>query len=71
MKFGEGTVSALEPLLDTERAAALIGVLPETLEVWRCTRRYDLPFIKVGRAVRYRPSDIQKWLESRTVGIVA
>lgn len=49
-------------------AAEYIGVTPRTLEVWRCTKRYQIPFIKVGRLVKYRKSALDAFLESRTVG---
>ena len=50
-------------LLTTEQAAAYLGVKPRSLEVWRCVGRYDLPYIKVGRLVRYRRSDLDAFLE--------
>jgi excisionase family DNA binding protein len=53
-------------LLTPPEAAAYIGVTENTLSVWRCTGRYKIPFIKVGRLVRYRRSDLDAWLESRT-----
>ena len=54
-------------LLSTEDAATYIGVTPRTLEVWRCTRRYPIPYVKVGRLVRYRRDALDGWLSSRTV----
>lgn len=57
----------MSTLFDRTRAAEYIGVRPQTLAVWAITGRYGLPMIKVGRAVRYRRSDLDKWLESRTV----
>jgi excisionase family DNA binding protein len=56
--------------VDERGAAELLGVTPGTLSVWRCTRRYALPYVKVGRRVRYRVSDLEAWLQSRTVGAV-
>jgi len=53
-------------LLTPPEAAAYIGVSENTLSVWRCVGRYAIPFIKVGRLVRYRASDLDAWLESRT-----
>lgn len=53
-------------LLDEVSAAAVLAVTPGTLAVWRCTGRYNLPFIKIGRKVRYRRSDLEAWLEGRT-----
>jgi len=57
-----------DPLLTTTEAAAYLGVAPETLNVWRCTKRYDIPYIKVGRLVKYRKSALDAFLESRTYG---
>jgi len=54
-------------LLDTEQAAAHIGVTPRTREVWRCVKRHAIPYIKVGRLVKYRQADLDAWLVSRTV----
>jgi predicted DNA-binding transcriptional regulator AlpA len=56
-----------EPLLDRKTAARYLAVSPGTLAVWDCTKRYDLKPIKVGRAVRYRKSDLDKFLEDRLV----
>ncbi len=56
---------------DTRAAATYLGVTAGTLEVWRCTGRYKIPYTKVGRHVRYRRVDLDRWLESRTVGNVA
>lgn len=53
-------------LLDEREAAALLNATAGTLAVWRCTGRYSLPFVKVGRLVRYRRADLLEWLESRT-----
>ena len=53
-------------LLSPDQAAATIDVTSGTLSVWRSTGRYGIPFIKIGRKVRYRKSDLIAWLESRT-----
>ena len=58
--------ATLNELLDEKQAAALLHVTPGTLAVWRSTGRYSLRFVKVGRNVRYRLSDLNAWLESRT-----
>jgi len=55
-----------DPLFTPPEAAAYIGITENTLSVWRCVGRYAIPFIKVGRLVRYRRSDLEAWLESRT-----
>ena len=53
-------------LLDDITAAAVLDVSPGTLSVWRSTGRYALPFLKVGRKVRYRRADLLAWLDKRT-----
>ncbi|PCJ09737.1 MAG: hypothetical protein COB16_03340 [Rhodobacteraceae bacterium] len=40
-------------LLTPEQVSDYLGVSVETLNVWRCTKRYNLPYLKVGRLVRY------------------
>lgn len=54
-------------LLNVEQAADFIGVTSHTLDVWRCTKRHTIPYLKVGRLVKYRRSDLEAWLISRTI----
>lgn len=53
-------------LLNESQAAELLNIKRETLATWRSTGRYNLPFIKVGRTVRYREADLVDWLDKRT-----
>jgi len=55
----------LAELLDEKQAASHLTLSPGTLAVWRSTGRYALPFLKVGRMVRYRRSDLDAWLDAR------
>jgi excisionase family DNA binding protein len=55
-----------DPLFKPAEAAEYIGVAETTLSVWRCVGRYNIPFIKVGRLVRYRKSALDMFLERRT-----
>jgi len=57
-------------LFDNNAAAAYIGVTPRTLEVWRCTKRHQIPYIKVGRLVKYQKKSLDTWLTAQTVGTV-
>lgn len=61
---------AVSKLLSRKEAAELLGLKPQTLAVWHITGRYGLPVVKVGRAVRYRMQDLERWLAARTVGAV-
>jgi excisionase family DNA binding protein len=57
-------VDASERLVTTAEAARLLGLSERTLEVWRVTKK-PLPFVRVGHyAIRYRLSDIAKWIGS-------
>lgn len=55
-------------LMTEEAAAVFLDVKRGTLQVWRCTKRYPLPYVKVGRLVRYRRGDLQAFLQARTMG---
>lgn len=56
-----------QKLLTPQEVSEILGVGVETLNVWRATNRYPLKYIKVGRLVRYRSTDIEDFLLSRTV----
>lgn len=53
-------------LLTPHTVASLLGVSAGTLALWRCTGRYKLPFVKVGRKVMYDPVAIQNFIADRT-----
>lgn len=58
-------VQRTRDILDEKAAAQYLDVSPGTLSVWRSTGRYALPFLKIGRKVRYRKSDLDTWLAGR------
>ncbi len=73
MQNQSALVSVLEnqfsdPLLNPPEAAKYLGVSRDTLSVWRCVGRYAIPFIKVGRLVKYRKSALDAFLDRRTHG---
>ncbi len=51
-------------LLTPKQTATTLGVTIGTLAVWRCTARYPLPFVKIGRRVMYREQDITNFIEN-------
>lgn len=53
----------LPKLMTPEQVADLLGVTPHTLAVWRSEKRYDFPYIKCGRLVRYRAADVEAFVE--------
>lgn len=50
--------------LDTGQAAKYLDLKPTTLEAWRC-RGGGPRFVKMGRLVKYRRSDLDAFIESR------
>ncbi|MFW0778199.1 MAG: helix-turn-helix domain-containing protein [Rickettsiales bacterium] len=58
-----------ECLLTRKQAAEFLGVKEHTLAVWACNKRYTLPYVKVGRLVKYRYSDLLAFVEARTENI--
>ena len=55
----------MSQLLTPDEVAKVLGVKPETLATWRYTKRYNLPYIKSGRLVRYKQDDVQSFILSR------
>jgi len=56
-----------KPIINTVEAAILTGLAVQTLECGRSGYgpASTLPFLKIGRSVRYRRGDVENWLESR------
>jgi hypothetical protein len=58
-----------EELLDNEQTAALLGIKPNTLEIWRCKGRGP-EYLKLGDTpqapVRYLRSKVMEWLGPRS-----
>ncbi len=53
-------------LLTRREAAEYLGVLEQTLAVWACTKRYNLPVVKVGSLCKYRRSDLERFINGDT-----
>ena len=56
-----------EQLLTPKQAGNILGISEQTLAIWRCNKRYNLKYVKVGRYVRYRYADLLVFIEDRTV----
>lgn len=50
-------------LVDALEAARLLMISTRTL--WTLTRSGQLPAVRIGRAVRYRPESLRKYAERR------
>jgi len=57
-------------LLTKEQVSDILGISVGTLAVWRTTKRYNLPYVKTGRLVRYREVDVDNFINSRLQGEV-
>jgi excisionase family DNA binding protein len=55
-------MSTDDKLLKPDEVAAFLGVPKATLYAWRY-RREGPPAVRVGRHLRYRWSDLDRWLE--------
>lgn len=52
-----------EPLWTKEQAAAYLQVRPKTIyALTRKRNRHTLPYLLVGKFLRFRKSDIDRWL---------
>ena len=53
-------------LLNRKQAAEFLCVKEQTLAQWATAGRYDLKFVKIGRRVFYKRSDLEEFIERRT-----
>ncbi|HEX7687930.1 MAG TPA: helix-turn-helix domain-containing protein [Burkholderiaceae bacterium] len=53
----------IEALLTADETARVLDIDPMTLAAWRHQRR-ALPFVKIGRMVRYRQSDVRAFIDA-------
>lgn len=58
----------MEQLYTPVQVSEMLDISVKTLEKWRWERR-NLPYVKLGTAVRYKESDLEVWLDDHTVGI--
>ena len=61
------SASDCSQLIDEKQLCADLLISAVTATKWRA-RAEGPRFIKVGRLIRYRRSDVEAWLTSRTVG---
>jgi excisionase family DNA binding protein len=52
-------------LVGPKEAARLLSVSPRTLWAMTFEQEDPLPYVRLGRLVRYSPSDLQAWLSQR------
>ena len=52
------------PLVNEIEAARILDLSPLTLRRWRWAGKPNLPFHKIGGAVRYDPADLTAFIEA-------
>jgi hypothetical protein len=55
-------------LLTTDQTASLLQLHPGSLRSARCRKSLDLPYVRVGRVIRYRPEDVAAFIEANRPG---
>lgn len=56
-----------DALLTEEQTAQFLNISVRTLQAWRI-KLAGPRFVRVGRAIRYRRSDLTAWIEANTIG---
>ncbi|MDO4571658.1 MAG: helix-turn-helix domain-containing protein [Planctomycetia bacterium] len=54
-----------DAILTKKQVAEMLHCSPHFVDQLR--KNKGLPYIKLGRSVRFRASDIQTWIEARTI----
>jgi hypothetical protein len=57
----------VDALTDTDGASKLLHIPAATLIKWRSTGENNVPFVKIGRSIKYRTSDLKTYIERHTV----
>jgi predicted DNA-binding transcriptional regulator AlpA len=55
-------------LLSAEQVAEITGLCEDTLAQWRSQKR-GIPYLKIGRMVRYDPVEVEAYLERCRVSV--
>ena len=55
----------MKEYLNTNEAAEFLGYAASSLRQWRCTKKHNIPYSKIGRDVRYKREDLIKFMEER------
>jgi hypothetical protein len=57
-----------EPLLAPEHVVEILGLerTEQVYELVRATSRRPLPYVRVGKYLRFKPSALREWIEANT-----
>ena len=59
-------VPNVEPLLDSNQAAAILGIHPRTLQ--RMVLRGEIQAIHIGKLWRFKASSLSAWMDQKMAG---
>ena len=63
--MSNASIDSEDTLLKEKEAAKILAVSVRTLQAWR-TNNSGPPFVRLGRAIRYRLRVLMEWLNSNT-----
>lgn len=58
----------MQTLFDTKQAAKYLNIPENTLKTWRCTKRVNVPYVRVGGNIRYAQSALDSFIAANTHG---
>ncbi|MEG3640699.1 helix-turn-helix domain-containing protein [Magnetococcus sp. PR-3] len=56
-------------LISPKQTAAMLGIEVTTLSNWRVSKRYPLPYVRIGRKIMYRLHDVEQFIHTRSVNV--
>lgn len=59
-----------EALYKRKEAAEYLDVSETTLANWACTKKFHIPYYKIGKSVRYKKSDLEKFVNDGKIANV-
>ena len=63
-------MTTTEPLLlKAAEAAKVLGISKSKL--WSMTAGREIPYVRIGKSVRYDPADLRAWIDSRKIEALA
>ena len=54
-------------IITTAQASKLLSTPESTLNKWRSTGENNIPYLKIGRNVRYRTTELKKWVDAHMI----
>jgi len=70
MTINSDNYSNSSQLLTRKQAAEFLGVKEATLAHWKCTGRYNLPSVKIGRLVKYCLNDLENFIQKNRCEVI-